>query len=167
MIRIFLLLAAALLWSGAAVAAPIQFVYAGANGDDTANGVFTMDDSLFNGSSMQSISHSTISAFTFTVDDGSDSSTWELTDLITTSSFFFDSSGSTPDIVGASGVSATNGLGDLVFASTGSVNSPLVFLNDTQGVWTFVPEPSSVLLLGAGLLGLASRRRRSPARSGR
>ena len=97
---------------GAAVpaqAAPITFVYTETDPFNTAFGSFTFDDTLLDGTSAQSIPHSTFTAFSFTFNDQS----FVLSNLDSTARFIFDSSEPIPDVIGAAGTTATNG-GELV-----------------------------------------------------
>ncbi len=143
-------------------AAPVTFDYSGTNVAFQFSGSFTMDDALFNNTASQFILHSTITAFDFTVASLSGPPfiqvTWELSNLIPTSGFFFDSSGAIPDVVDASFESALVPLG-LAFSGTGGASAD--GFGSAEGDWTVapVPSPSTMLLMGTGLLGLIGYRK--------
>ncbi len=97
--------------------------------------------------------------------------TWDLPDLIPTSSWFYDSSTAIPDIVGMGGfVSSLNGL---VAAGTGYMSSSFGSVSQPpfgNGDWTFAgpstagPVPSIMLLLGTGFVGLVGFGRKNSLR---
>ncbi len=122
-------------------AAPVTFNYFGSNGVNEFSGSFTMDDVLFNGSIFQPIVHSTITAFDFSVTPvagGSPIQTWDLNDLVTTSSFTFDSSGPIPDVVRASGITAQPR--NLSFFGRGAAQaSGLGTISFDEGDWAVAP----------------------------
>ena len=70
-------------------ASPITFAYTTTG--NNFHGSFTFDDSYLNGTAFQFIPHSTITAFTFTVPG----KTFGLEDLVSASSFIFNSAGTT------------------------------------------------------------------------
>jgi hypothetical protein len=152
-----------------ASAVPVQFDYTGANGLVTATGSLIIDDSLFNGTAFQPIGQSNLINFSMTMTNASTSFTWGLADLVAASSWFFDSTTAVPDIVGQGGyVSLINAL---IAAGTGNLNSTLGSIANNQGDWIYVgeavtvPEPHGLLVLGAGLVGMAVARFRSTSRT--
>ena len=98
-----------------AKASPITFAYTTTG--NNFHGSFTFDDSYLNGTAFQFIPHSTITAFTFTVPG----KTFGLEDLVSASSFIFNSAGTTPDVVGAAGITAIKDGRQLWFGDTGIV----------------------------------------------
>ena len=133
-----------------ASAATVFFDYSGLDSDTSAFGSFSLDDSLFDGTSFQSISQSNLLSFSFSITNllTSTTGTWDFSGLITTTTIFFDSTG-TPDVVGAGGLAAFAS-GTLTFARTGSVTSQAVFgsISSANGDWQIrspnvVPLPAT------------------------
>ncbi len=63
------------------------------------------------------------------------------------------------------GLPAPFGTGGIDGSTRGSSGTVLAYNTDDPGKWTSVPEPSSLLMLGAGILGLASFSRRKSLRT--
>ncbi len=147
-------------------ALPVQFDYYGAQGSVSASGYLVIDDSLFNGGGFQGIAQSNLLDFSLTQTNASTTFTWGFADLVSTSVWYFDSSATTPDIVGHGGYISL--LNSLAASGTGAVGSSLGTVGHGFGDWTYagtiapVPVPVPFVLLLSSLAGLSlfARRKR-------
>lgn len=144
-------------------------------GSSDVSGFVQFNDSAFLG--WASVSNSNITDLSLSVL----SYTFDLSDVVTTSSTIVDSSGTIPLIFNGSGALAYNGLATIAFFPDGfggtTSDGDASLALDTDGIYSLsgtnwenffavrwevraVPEPTTMLLLGLGLVGLAGVRRK-------
>jgi len=144
-------------------AVPVVFDYSGVgviHATDTATGSLTIDSSLFNGTSSQSIPGSNILSFSFTANSALGSASFGTSDISVFSNLIFDSSGPIPVLVEGAPLGsflAQNGLFTLLVLSAGQIEVNRIDLFVVyNGQWTFEGPVSTVPIpnVGEGLPGL-------------
>ena len=168
-------LAIVLIQIPSASATVVEFKYNGLDSNTSAFGSFTIDDTLFDGSSSQSILQSNLLSFSFSMTNLEDpaTGTWGFGDLLVGSTIKFDSTNYVSlkfaDVVGATGSAAGGGSGGLEFAGTGGAFAQSAFgsIDSADGDWDLVviPLPAALPLYGTGLavMGLIGWRRKRKA----
>ncbi len=157
-----------------ASAAIVEFKYNGLDSDTSAFGSFTIDDTLFDGSSFQSILQTNLLSFSFSMTHLEDpaTGTWDFGDLLVGSTIKFDSTDyvslKIADVVGATGSAAGGASGGLEFEGTGGAFAQSAFgsISSADGDWNLViPLPAALPLYGTGLavMGLIGWRRKRKA----
>jgi hypothetical protein len=148
----------------AASATPITYTWQGNAG---VTGSFTLDSSAFSShSTFENVSQSLLTAFNF-VEGGF---TFDFADVNDSASIFFDSTVSPPSYRDGGGIAATNPAGDELVFFPGAIeifghSGSTVISGGNFQAPSNVPEPGTIVLVGAGLLGLGSLvRRKSMAR---
>jgi hypothetical protein len=163
-----------LAWPMVANATPVQFRYDGltlpppfgvCGGCVVYTGSLVIDDSLFNGTNFQPLPQSDLIGFTMTIVTSAPLTpltfTWNISDLVPSSSWIFNTAGPIPAIVRP--VGNISDIHRLQGADSGFITSDLGGVD--VGRWLFVgpvipiPEPSTLALLSLGAIGLAFMRR--------
>ena len=148
------------------MAAPVMFYFSGtSSGGYTAKGSFTIDNSLFDGTTTQELSNTDITSLTFIANTPNGLVFFNTADLDTTGANFYNSS-VTPatvfDGTGNLGLLAAYALG--IFAGATDINGNEIS-EDYVGVWTdpsATPLPAALPLFatGLGVMGLFGWRRK-------
>jgi hypothetical protein len=147
-------LALTALWASQAIATPVMFDFSGSDpGGFTATGSFTIDDSLFDGTTFQKLSNTNITALSFTGNTPGGPIVFGTSDIDPTGATFFDSSVSPVTVPNGAGLLATlPGFGLAIVGNDTTLLIGGIPSLGYVGVWTeATPAPSSLSLLGTGI----------------